>query len=161
MATRNFDPPYATNGGLLSNGYQLQHYRPTGNPDTDPVQQCENMLLTVGEEEFEALAHAAQQKINHPRYQIFRQLWAHQPSWRQHFGMPQPPALNELIATGNRDFALAMIEQYRRQRREWQERIDPGGRDGERSLELLDRQCTEEERERRRKRAKRSACVVL
>ncbi|KAK6391932.1 hypothetical protein LTR65_004056 [Meristemomyces frigidus] len=160
MQANSYTPQYALNGGVLQNGYRLQHYRHAGNRITDGLAQKAAWLRSIDPAAFQAEVQRAQQMLNEPRYQQAMSRLHKQPEWQPVFSMPKPPDLTALIATGDRDFAVATIEQYLQQYAAWMEQSDPGGLRAERGLELVDRGHTEVCRKRREKLDKQPRCVV-
>ena len=76
-------------------------------------------------------------------------------------GLPQMPDTTQLIATGNRRFALATINAYRKEYAAAKERRDPGGSRMEKELELMDRRYIEERKKRREKKEKDPGCCIM
>lgn len=156
----NYLPQHARNGGVLQNGYQLQHYHYAGGGTANQFASTAAWLRDMDDDDFDAQAQHAQHMLNDPLYQWAMKQHEKQPRWRPMLGLPEEPDVTALIATGNKDFAVAMIEQYILQDAAWNERSDPGGRRAENDLELMDRGYAEERMKRRRKREKRTACAV-
>ena len=150
-------------GDTLSNGYQLQHYHPCGNSMTDPIAQKAETLRTMSKSHFMLEVARCQQLLADPCRQWAMQQVKKGMGYRgmhSSLGMPEQPDYTALVATGNRDFAVMMLEQYLRQYVAWKERLDPDGRKHERELELTDRRFSEEKRKRREKREKQGYTVM-
>ena len=157
-----YDPPYLTNGGVLSNGYQLQHSKPCG-PSSDGLDEFYAMIRDSTDQQFQILVQQARQMVNSALYQQFKYALALNPSplCDPQFGIPEEPMTDELLAKGSRGFAMAKVEEYWKVKHDRMEQYDPGGRKLERHLELEDRKHTEEKKKRREKRAKRAERVPL
>lgn len=76
------------------------------------------------------------------------------------FGAPKYPDKCELLATGDRAYAIQALEQYRRDWEAWTESMDPGDLGAEEELERMDRLYAEHKKKRKEKR-KKSSCNVM
>ncbi|KAK5112657.1 hypothetical protein LTR85_011168 [Meristemomyces frigidus] len=151
-------PQYSVNGGLLQNGYQLQHYRHVSSGMTDGLARQALWFRSTDDASFEITAQHAQQMLLDQRYKRHMKYMNKQPDFEPTFGTPKPPDFTALVATGSRDYAIAMIEQYLQQYAAWMQRSDAGGLRAEKMLELVDRSHTKAMRKRRKK--EQAACVM-
>ena len=150
---------HTLNGGILQNGYQLQHYYYAGNPRLDPLDKVESMLQNASDAEYDMEVQRAQHMLADQMYQYgMRHCVRQREVW---MGLPQMPDTTQLIATGNRRFALATINAYRKEYAAAKERRDPGGSRTEKELELMDRRYIEESKKRREKKEKGPGCCIM
>lgn len=158
-----YGPAHAYNGGVLSNGYQLQHYQYVKNDSVGGLDRWERMLRTATDDELAYEAQQAQQTLWKMKRikRINPSIDTKHDEINDFLGLPKMPNPFELMAMNNRQAALAAIERYKQDFRAARESMDPGGLKAERDIELTDRRYVESRKKRREKRQKGANCVVM
>ena len=141
-------PEYARNGGVLQNGYRLQHYHYGGNASAEANRRFEERLANASDAEFQRVVESAREMISDPQLRCMHRKQRRNAKQMGQAGFPYCPDQAELLATGDSRYVIERMDQAREERRAARERFDPGGRNEERRLELRDKQETEEIRRR-------------